>query len=281
MSGYLEALLVVAAINVVAAYGAALPLASGILNLGTAGFMAVGAYGSAWLSNIGVPVGAALLAGSLAAGLLALIVGQAVLRTEGIYLALATVATGQILSATFLNFNVVGGAAGYSVMGWLEAWQVLIISGAVCLVIVTLGHSRLWLNWTAVRNDPLVADLIGMPVRRLRLAALSVGAVLAGLSGGLYAHYFSYIDAQHFSTMLSVYTVLYVILGGTQTPLGPIVGALAFTFIPELFRPIAEWRYVIFAGIIIGFMIMRPEGIVTSTMLRRRTHAMLPKGDKG
>jgi branched-chain amino acid transport system permease protein len=270
MSGYFEALLVVLAINTLAAYGAALPLSVGILNLGTAGFMAVGAYVSAYLTNeIGFAVGLGIAVGAFAAGVLALALGQMVLRTEGIYLALATVAMGQILSALFLNLDMVGGAAGYPVMNYVEAPSIFIVAVAVCGAMLLLGQTRLWLCWIAIKNDAVVSDLFGMNVRGFRLAALAGGAVIAGLAGGLYAHYFSYIEAQHFSTTLSIYTVLYVILGGTQTAWGPVVGALAFTFLPELFRPIAEWRFALFAVLIILFMVLRPEGLVTSHLLRR------------
>jgi len=117
MSGYVEGILVLLAINTVLAYGAFLPIAAGQLNLGVAGFAAIGGYVSAYLSNnaamsalVAIPLGA------FAAGVVALAVAIPVLRTRGIYLALATFALGEIVRASILNLEVVGGAAGYPVV---------------------------------------------------------------------------------------------------------------------------------------------------------------------
>ena len=113
MSGYLEGVLVLLAVNIVFAYGAFLPVAAGQLNLGLAGFGAIGAYASAFLSNTyGVTPVLAIMLGGIAAGLIALVVAVPVLRTRGIYLALATFALRQIVQATLLNLEVVGSTAG-------------------------------------------------------------------------------------------------------------------------------------------------------------------------
>src|SRR5262245_58801698 len=121
MSGHVEGLLVLLAINIVYAYSAFLPMAAGQLNLGVAGFAAIGGYVSAYLSNTsGLPALAAIPLGALAAGIVALAVAVPVLRTRGIYLALATFALGQIVQATILNLEVVGGAAGYPVAAFVR-----------------------------------------------------------------------------------------------------------------------------------------------------------------
>ena len=270
MSGYMEAVLVILAINVIMAYAAALPLAAGQLNLGAAGFMAVGAYTSAYLSNeLGLPIGIAILAGALAAGLIALLIGIPVLRTHGIYLALATFALGQILGATFLNLDVVGAASGYPVMEFLSAQTVMITAIVLVLLLAVLSQTRFWLYLTAIKNDATVCDLFGIQVRDVQLSAFVLGGMLAGVAGGLYAHHFSYIEAQHFNSTLSIYTVLFVILGGTQTVVGPLLGAAFFTFLPEVLRAAEDWRYVVFALFIIVFMVIRPQGLFTSALMRR------------
>ena len=121
MSGYLEGVLVLLAVNVVFAYGGFLPLAAGQLNLGLAGFAAIGAYSSAYLSNVfKLPPLLAIPFAGVVAGAVALIVAVPVLRTRGIYLALATFALGQIVQAIILNLEVVGGAAGYPVAAFIR-----------------------------------------------------------------------------------------------------------------------------------------------------------------
>jgi branched-chain amino acid transport system permease protein len=92
---------------------------------------------------------------------------------------------------------------------------------------------------------------------------------VAGLAGALHAHHFSYIEAQHFNVLLSIYIVLYVLLGGTQTIYGPLLGAAVFTLLPEVLRGSAQWRYVIFAALILALMTWRPQGLVTRSLLRR------------
>jgi branched-chain amino acid transport system permease protein len=270
MSGYLEGVLVLLAINTVLAYAAFLPIAAGQLNLGVAGFAAIGGYASAYLSNnASLPALAAIPLGALAAGAVALAVAVPVLRTRGIYLALATFALGEIVRAAILNLEVVGGAAGYPVTAFLRFPTVAAFAVAVTILVWLLFGTRFGIAITAVHDDERAADLMGLNVRAFQVAAFVLGSVLAGIGGGLYAHHFSYIEAQYFNISLSISIVLFVLFGGTQSVIGPLVGAAAFTLIPELLRGSAQWRYVLFAAIVILVMVVRPQGIVTGTQMRR------------
>lgn len=269
MSGYQTGVLIILCFNVMAAYAVYLPLVAGQLNLGIAGFMAVGAYTAAYLTNeMGWSLAAALPIGGLAAGALALVVAVPILRTHGIYLALATFALGQVISAVFLNLEAVGAAAGYPVATYAPPVAVFAATAGVVLVVVALSQTRFTLYLTAIKNDRLVADLLGLNVRGLQVAAFTIGAAIAGFGGGLYALHFSFIEAQHFNVGLSIYTVLYVLLGGTQTVWGPLVGAAFFSLVPELLRAGDAWRYVLFAALIVAFMAIRPQGLVTSSAVR-------------
>lgn len=274
MTGYQLGLAVILCFNVIAAYAVYLPLAAGQLNLGIAGFMATGAYAAAFLSNeMGWPIPAAIGAGGAAAGTLAAAVAIPILRTHGIYLALATFALGQIIAAVFLNLEVVGGAAGYPVTAYAGPKAVFLLTGLIVAAMLALAATRFTLYLTAIKSDGVVADLMGLNIRALQVAAFTLGAVIAGLGGGLYGHHFSFVEAQHFSVTLSVTTVLYVLLGGTQTVWGPLVGAAFFTLIPELLRAGGAWRYVFFALFIIGFMALRPQGLITRDLFRRTGEA--------
>ena len=127
-----------------------------------------------------------------------------------------------------------------------------------------LFATRFGIAITAVHDDERVADLMGLDVRAFQVAAFTLGSVIAGIGGGLYAHHFSYIEAQYFSISLSRSSiVLYVLFGGTQSVLGPLLGAAVFTLLPELLRGSAHWRYVLFAAIVIVVMVVRPQGLVT------------------
>jgi branched-chain amino acid transport system permease protein len=103
----------------------------------------------------------------------------------------------------------------------------------------------------------------------VQVTAFAIGGAVAGLAGGLYAHHFSFVEAQYFSPVLSIYVLLFVLIGGTQTAWGPLVGASFFTILPEVLRIGGSWRLVVFGAVIVAMMILRPEGIVTRTLIAR------------
>jgi branched-chain amino acid transport system permease protein len=270
MSGYVTGVLVLLALNVVFAYGAFLPLAAGQLNLGLAGFAAIGAYAAAYASNTWeIAPTLAIPFGGFVAGMLALAVAVPVLRTRGIYLALATFALGQMVQAAILNIELVGGAAGYPVTAFIGLPTIATFAVLIVLFVILLFSTRFGIVVTAVHDDEPVADLMGLDVRAIQIAAFTLGSAITGIAGGLYAHYFSFIEAQNFNVTLSITVVLYVLLGGTQTVVGPLVGAAVFTLLPELFRGSQNWRYVAFAAALIVLMASRPHGLVTGAQLRR------------
>src|SRR5271168_1723548 len=166
MSGYAEGLLVLLAINVVFAYGAFLPVAAGQLNLGIAGFAAIGGYASAYLTTkTATPVLIAIPLGGIAAGIVALAVAVPVLRTRGIYLALATFALGELVRAIILNLEVVGGAAGYPVPTYVGLPIIAGFAIAVVALVALLFATRFGIAIMAVHDDERVADLMGLNVR--------------------------------------------------------------------------------------------------------------------
>ena len=108
-----------------------------------------------------------------------------------------------------------------------------------------------------------------MNVRAVQVAAFTIGGAFAGLSGALYALNFGFVEAQYFNSLLSIYVLLFVLIGGAQTAWGPLAGSLFFTILPELFRIGGSWRYFVFGVLIVLMMVVRPEGIVTRDLVRR------------
>jgi branched-chain amino acid transport system permease protein len=270
MSGYAEEILAILAINVILAYAAFLPMAAGQLNLGVAGFMALGAYGSGYFNTeFGIALIPSLFIGGTIAGIIGLLVGFPVLRTRGIYLALATFALGEVVKTTILNVEAVGAAEGYSVDAFVGIKTLLFFAVGVLALVTFLFNTRFALCVKSVQDDETVADLFGVNVQWTQLAAFAIGAFLAGIGGALYGHRFTFIEAQYFNVLLSIYIVLYVLFGGTQTVLGPLFGALFFTLIPEALRVTNEWRFVIFAAAIILLMVWRPSGVISPSLLDR------------
>lgn len=274
MSGYLESMLIILSINVVLAYAAFLPLAAGQVNLGIAGFMAIGAYSAAWFSGAaGMPAIAAIGLGALVTAAIAFLIAFPVLRTRAIYLALATLALGECVRGVLMNLTFMGGAAGYPVTSYVGLPVIATATVFAFALVYYLFHTRLGICIVAVEDDERVADLLGVNVRMVRVWAFAIGGGLAGLAGGLYGHHFAFIEAQYFTVLMSVFVILYVLLGGARSIYGPFVGAAFFTLLPELLRAGKEWRYAIFAALVIVVMAVRPQGLLSGHFQWRRRPA--------
>lgn len=267
MQGYGGQIIGILLINTLTAYSAYLPLSCGQLNLGVAGFMVIGAYVSAIMSNAGIPIAATVAAASATAAAAGLSISYLVLRAKGIYFTIATLAFAEAVVSLLLNIPSVGGASGLVVAGHLAVWPILLITAFVAALVINLMGTRFGLCLTAIRNDTRGTAVFGVGVRDIEVVALTLSAAIAGLAGALYAHEFNYIEAQNFNVLLSTYAVLYVLLGGLQTPLGPLLGATIFTLAPEILRGVQEWRYVVFGAAIVILMVLRPQGILTRSLL--------------
>ena len=292
MSGYWAGILSILAINIIFAYGIFLPVATGQLNLGGAGFQAVGAYTAAFLSaEYGLPVTATIGVAMLAAGGIGFLIAFPILRTRGVYLVLATFAFAEVVGGLILNSETLGGAMGMSVPAFID-WHVPVSAAFVVIAFVFyLMSTRLGLTMRAAHDDEVVTDLMGVNIRGVQVTAFAIGGALAGLAGGLYAHTFSFVEIQSFNALVSIYVLLYVLIGGTQTAWGPLVGATFFTMLPEVLRsalpalkqglasltgmegqvspPDDSWRFIILGAVTIAMMVLRPEGMVTRTMLEK------------
>jgi branched-chain amino acid transport system permease protein len=266
MSGVLAIL----GINIIFAYSIYITAATGQLNLGGAGFQAIGAYASAILSNeMGFPIGLTLIFSSIFGGLISFLIAFPILRTKGVYMVLATFAIAEIVAGIILNSDYLGGPTGIVVNEYIETELILIIAVIIVLFGFYLMSTRIGLAMRAVHDDDAVANLMGVNTRAIQIGAFTLGGAIAGLSGGLYALYFGFVEAQYFNANISIFVLLFVLIGGTQTAWGPLIGASFFTLIPEALRIGDDWRFFIFGVIIVAMMIVRPEGIVTRDALDR------------
>jgi branched-chain amino acid transport system permease protein len=280
MSAYLTGLIVILCLNIIIAYSVFLPAAAGQLNLGAAGFMIIGAYMDAYLNSaddgLGLPMLLSVPAAALFTALIGFLVSFPILRTRGVYMILATFAFAEIVAGIVLNMEVVGGASGFPVSSHAELEDLLPVTIGVILFGFYLISTRFGLAMRSIHDDESVAILFGVNARHIQVGAFTIGAFLGGLAGALYGHQFDYIEVQNWGILFSIFVLLYVLIGGTQTPWGPLIGALFFTFVPELLRAvgdatgwelIGELRFAVFGAIIVGMMVLRPEGIMTRTFL--------------
>ncbi|OED42028.1 branched-chain amino acid ABC transporter permease [Chromatiales bacterium (ex Bugula neritina AB1)] len=282
MSGYLSAQLSILCLNIIIAYAIFLPAASGQLNLGAGGFAIIGGYIGGWLNSsydgLGMIMPLSVPLAALFTAAIAFLLSFPILRTRGVYMVLATFAFAEVVAGIVLNLEVVGGAAGFPVDSHADLGVLAPVTCGVVVFSWYLLNTRFGLAMRSVHDDENVATLFGINVRRVRVAAFTLGGLLGGLYGALYGHQYNYIEVQNWNVLFSIYVLLYVLLGGTQTPFGPLLGALFFTVVPELLRSlgeslnselIADGRFAIFGALIVLMMVFRPEGIVTRTLLER------------
>ena len=281
MSGYIEAQLIILCLSVIYAYAIFLPAASGQLNLGAAGFITLGAYTSGWLNaadGLGLPMALSIVLSMAFVGAIGFAISLPILRTRGVYMVLATFAFAEVVSGIAINMEFLGGAAGMPVDAHAPVEVVVSVAIAVVLFCFFFMSTRLGLALRSIHDDESVSLLFGVNVRAAKVVAFTVGGMLAGLGGAIYGHHYNYVEAQTFNVLLSIYILLYVLLGGTQTAWGPLVGAAFFTVLPEIFRQLAiemgsDWladsRFIFFGIFIVLMMVVRPEGVVTRTMQDR------------
>ncbi len=262
---YLFSVAAIAGINIIMALSFYLPFITGQISLGQAGFMAIGAYASAVCSvKFGIPYVPAVLLGGVMAGVAGFVLGMPALRIKGIYLLLLTMGFGEIVRVIFINIDYVGGAAGLGGIPYQE-YTTLYAYGTVVILTVffyRLRKSRMGRAFQAIGDDEDTAEIIGVNIATAKLTAFSVGAFIAGIGGGILAHFQEYIEPLMFGVMHGVEFIVFAIFGGIQIFWGPIFGALALTFIPEFLREIQEWRMELYGLLLIVMMIVRPQGVI-------------------
>jgi branched-chain amino acid transport system permease protein len=245
---YQQMILMYVGINVILA--ASLNLVNGYMgefSLGSAGFMAIGAYTAsivtvkllpAALAPAGFPL--AVLAGGVAAALFGLVVAVPSFKTRGDYLALVTLAFLMIVKSGLENLDVVGGPRGFlgmkrlTTLPWVYAWTALTL-----LAIRNFVHSRFGRAVLAVREDEIAAELTGVDTRRAKFLAFTLSAFFSGVAGGLFAHLLQFISPRVFDIIKSTDVLIMVYLGGIASITGSVIGATLYTLLLEALRPSA------------------------------------------
>jgi branched-chain amino acid transport system permease protein len=270
MNIYYEGVLASVGINILLALSAYAILATNRLSLGNAGFMAIGAYVSSYLTvDRGLDLYLAVAIGGATSVAVALLIGRPVLRLQGIYFVMVTLAFGEVTRTFFQNFEPTGGAYGMRGMYGVTLEIIYGVVVVVVLLFLAFDLSRAGRLCYAVRDDDEAARSVGINIVAVRLAAFAWGALIAGIAGALFAHYALYIESSNFNFMISASAVLFVILGGVQTFWGAIIGAVVFTILPEGLRFLADWRLTAYGAILVLMMVLRPEGMITLQSLRR------------
>ena len=267
---------------------------TGQFSIGHAGFMAVGAYSSAYFSvNYGVRLAAALgdgtlgwvvallaatLIGAACAAVAGLVVGVPSLRLKGDYLAIVTLGFGQIIVVFLNNIDAIGGARGYSGIPIVKSFFWIFLIAILTIVIVyNIVNSAFGRALISIREDEIAAEAMGVNTTRYKVMAFVISSALAGAGGVLLAHFDGYLNPKSFEFIKSFEILIMIILGGLGSIVGSVLGAILLTILPEALRGFAQYRMVIYSLLLIVLMITRPQGLLGTTDLfktwRRRRRA--------
>jgi branched-chain amino acid transport system permease protein len=257
---------------------------TGQFSLGHAGFMAIGAYGAAFLTTSETALlsswgPAGLVVGTLVGGLFAAaagwVVGLPSLRLKGDYLAIVTLGFGEIIRVALLNMESLGGPRGISgipaMPDFLTGFGHAIFWAVLCFFVIwRLVHSSHGRGFLSVREDEIAAESVGVNTTRTKVRAFVLSSFFAGVAGGLFAQVTNYISPSSFGFLKSVDVVIMVVLGGMGSMTGSITAAIFITIMPEALRSLkdytgADLRMVIYALILILVMILRPRGLFGDT----------------
>jgi branched-chain amino acid transport system permease protein len=283
---------------------------TGQFSIGHAGFMAVGAYVSAYMSMhthilpesmvfFSYPIFA--VCGGLVAAFAGWMVGLPSLRLKGDYLAIVTLGFGEIIRVVLLNTEAVGGARGmFGIPGpakvqiggltisgfmtsyfWASFW--VITTFIVIWRLIRSTHGR---GFLSVREDEIAAEAMGINTTQMKVRAFVISSFFAGIAGSIFAHATHYLNPSTFSFAKSVDVIIMVVLGGMGSLTGSAVAAIIVTILPEwVLRPLQEYtridfRMVIYSLTLIIFMVMRPKGIFgtmeITSLFSRRKHGKSP-----
>jgi branched-chain amino acid transport system permease protein len=266
---------------------------TGQFSMGHAGFMAVGAYVSSFLTTnyfsqlelVGLPPGLsqgiffalALYIGGLASALLGYLVGLPSLRLKGDYLAIVTLGFGEIIRVLILNIETIGGARGLpGIPKWTTFGWVYGIAFVCVLTIQRLMNSSHGRALLAVRENEIAAEAMGVNTTRYKVTAFVIGAFFAGVAGGLFGHFLTYLNPAAFDFNRSFEIIIMVVLGGMGSSTGVIAAAVFLTGLRELLRPLQEitkvdFRMVIYSLMLIILMVTKAKRATKRTL--GRAHA--------
>jgi branched-chain amino acid transport system permease protein len=274
---------------------------AGLLDLGYVAFYAVGAYLTALLTSPtsslgwGLPFWVALPIVVLGAAVTGLLIGAPVLRLRGDYLAIVTLGFGEIARILFLSDALApwfGGVQGIlsvgaifgvaeitvPILGWelrgptLTYYPLLFFCIVAAYVATQLKYSRTGRAWNAMREDEDVAEATGVSTTNYKLLAFAMGAAVGCLGGAVFATHLQSVFPGSFNILVSITVLAVVILGGMGSIPGVVVGALALIGLPELLREFAEFRLLVYGGVLVIMMLLRPEGLVPDYARRRELH---------
>jgi len=260
---------------------------TGIISLGHGAFFGIGAYTTGILcTKMESPFLLSLPISGVVAIIVAIAFGALTFRTlKGLYFTLASWAMGEIAVSIYMNVEYLGGTNGIraiplpSIMGFTISSDISFYYFTLIFAILTLISielivlSRIGRAFIGIREEPVVAGVMGVNVYLFQILSFATAAFYAGMAGNLYAYYESFISPKSFTVWESIFLLCMVIVGGRRSIIGSVVGAAIFTFLPELLRVVGEYREIIYGCILLATILFRPTGLIPAYhFLSRRTY---------
>ncbi len=265
INSYYAGIINLALINIILAVSLNLIVGfTGQLCLGHAGFMSIGAYVSAVITQkAGMPFFVSIIVGAIIACLFAALIGYPTLKLTGDYFAITTLAFCEIIRIVIMNIDSIGGARGFSGIPKKTNFTIAFIFAVITIVIIyNIIHSSQGRAMLSIRENEIAAQSMGINAFKYKMMAFIIGAFFAGLAGGLYSHYMGYIQPVSFDFNKSIDYLTFVVFGGMGSLSGSIIATIILTFLPELLRSMQDFRMILYPLALIILMIFRPQGLL-------------------
>ena len=265
INSYYKGIITLALINIMIAVSLNLIVGfTGQLCLGHAGFMSIGAYVSAIVTQkLGMPFIVSIFIGAIIACIFAALIGYPTLKLTGDYFAITTLAFCEIIRIVIMNIDAVGGARGLTGIPKVTNFSLAFLFMVITVVVIyNIIHSSQGRAMLSVRENEIAAEAMGINAFKYKMMAFVIAAFFAGLAGGLYAHYMGYIQPISFDFNKSIDYLTFVVFGGMGSLSGSIIATIILTFLPELLRSMQEFRMILYPLALIILMIFRPQGLL-------------------
>ena len=262
---------------------------TGYVNFGSAAFFATGAYSTVFLYKaLQPPLLVMIVTGTLAAGILGLVVGYLTLRMRGVFFAIATLALSVVLYTFVVNWDYVGGARGAYILQPRDVpfglpryihllYAAMVLMTAVALVVArAIETSTIGQGLAAIRDDELAAECTGVPTLRLKIFSATVSGALMGMAGTTFPYYLSYVEPSAvFNLSYAVNSIAMPLIGGMMSWVGPVIGAVLLGTVQQVVQVTVSsaWNLLIVGVLLVVFVTLAPNGVMgwVDAWRRRRT----------
>lgn len=265
LSSFQQGVIILLCINIIAVLGmSVLTGFTRLFSFGNAGFMSIGAYTAAIFSvKLNMPFIVSVIAGAVLAGFISFLLGSLTIRLKGDYFLISCLGFGESVRVLFnYTTKLTGGANGFSSIPYKTTVPVAVFCAILSFIIAwNFIHSKYGQNLTAIRENEIAAEAVGVNIIKYKKMSFVFSAVYAGWAGALYAHYLMYISPNMFNLAKSCELITTTVIGGLGSLTGSVLGAGLVTVLPEAFRGLSEYRMLLYGLAVVLVILLKPDGL--------------------